>query len=311
MATGLKAFNDTDNVDISVVCAPGITSTDGSFLGTHTQIRDTAIKGNAIGLIDVPYAFPQTGATVNTAGVPLTVWDAIDWHNGQGKFSSRGQFNTAYLAAFWNWFTMDDPITGTTILAPPTIGALRAMAFTWVHDQPWYVAAGDNRGVINEALSLTFPKLSDEAKEAIDAPGNGLNPIIQSFGQIKVFGDRTMLRVPAGVTDKLTAIHNLVLVEFVVKGLAAIGRTKVFDPNDLTLLQQLNLAMTQFLNGVQALRGIEAYQLVCDSSNNSAANRNNREVIVDLFVIPTDSVERIYINATVNQSGAFVNNVTG
>ncbi len=311
VATGIKAFEDTDNVDINVVCAPGITSTDASFLGTQTQLRDTAKKTNAIGLIDVPYSFPQTGATVNTAGVPLNVWDAVDWHNGQGKFASHGQFNTPYLAAFWNWFTMADPITGKTILAPPTIGALRAMAFTWVHDQPWYVAAGDIRGVIDEATDITFKKLSDDAKETIDAPGNGLNPIIKQFGAIKVFGDRTMLRVPAGTTDKLTAIHNLVLVEFVLKGMSAIARTKVFDPNDLTLLQQLNLAMTQFLNGVQALRGIEAYQLVCDSSNNNATTRNNREVIVDLFVIPTDSVERIYINATVNQSGAFVNNVTG
>lgn len=300
--TGVKAFEDPDNVAIDVLCAPGITSTDGSFVGTQTQIRDTAKKMNAVGLIDVPYAFN---------GVPLTIWDAIDWHNGQGKFSAHGLFNTYYLAAFWNWFNMNDPITGVSVLAPPTVGALRAMAFTWIHDQPWYVAAGVNRGVIEEATSLSFPKLSDSAKEALDAPGNGLNPIIQSGGQIMVFGDRTMLRIPPGTTDKLTAIHNVVLVEYVVKGLAAIGKTKVFDPNDQTLLSQMNLAMTQFLDGVKNLRGIEAYQLICDSSNNNATTRNNREVIVDLFVIPTDSVEKIYINATVDSSGAILNNVTG
>lgn len=305
--TGIKAFEDTDNVFINVLCAPGVTSTDATTVGVHTQIRDTATKTNAIGLIDIPQNNPQTFPLSNVASVPLNIWNAIDWSNGAGQFIARGKFDTRYLACFFNWFTMQDPITQSTIVAPPTIGALRTMAFTWLNDQPWYAAAGPNRGVINEATAVSWPKLSSNAKEAATAPGNVVNLILQSQGEIMVYGERTMQRA----SSKLTAIHNLVLVEYVVQGLAAIGRQRVFDPNDLTLLQQLNLAMTQFLDSVKNLRGIEAYQLVCDSSNNNATTRNLREVIVDLFIVPTDAVEKIYINATVLESGAIVNNVTG
>ena len=39
--------------------------------------------------------------------------------------------------------------------------------------------------------------------------------------------------------------------------------------------------------------------------------RNLREVIVDLYIVPTDAVEKIYINATVLELGALVNAVTG
>jgi hypothetical protein len=89
--------------------------------------------------------------------------------------------------------------------------------------------------------------------------------------------------------SKLTAIHNLVLVEYVVQGLAAIGRQRSVRPERSHFAQQLNLAMTQFLDSVKNLRGIEAYQLVCDSSNNNATTREQlREVIVDLFIVPTD-----------------------
>jgi hypothetical protein len=296
--TGLKAFEDTDNVDISIICAPGITSTDATYLGVHTQMRDTALVTKSIGLIDVP-------KTVN--GVPLNVWNAIDWHNGQGRFSSRGKLDTAYLACFWNWFTMQDPFTQETKVVPPTIGVLRAMAFTWFHDQPWYAAAGEKRGVLDIATAVMFPRLSDDAKEAMYGSGNSINPIIQRSGSIMVWGERTLQRRES----KLTAIHNLVLVEYVVKGLSVIGRKYVFDPNDLTLLTQLRLDMTQFLDSVKNLRGIEAYNLVCDDSNNNSSTRNRREVIVDLYVIPTDAVERIYINATVRESGADLNNITG
>ena len=305
--SGIKAFEDTDNVFITVLCAPGVTSTDGSSLAVHTQLRDTAQVANAVALIDIPADNPTLFPVTNIASVPLNIWNAIDWTNGAGQFIARGKFDTRYLACFFNWFTMQDPITQATILAPPTIGALRTMAFTWLNDQPWYAAAGPNRGIINEATAVSFPKISNSAKEAATAPGNVVNLIVQTQGDIMVFGERTMQRA----ASKLTAIHNLVLVEYVVQGLAAIGRQRVFDPNDLTLLQQLNLAMTQFLDSVKNLRGIEAYQLVCDSSNNNATTRNLREVIVDLFIVPTDAVEKIYINATVLESGAIVNSITG
>lgn len=305
--TGIKAFEDLDNVFVNVLCAPGVTSTDSSTVGVHTQLRDTARVTNSIALIDIPQNNPQTFPPNNAASVPLNIWNAIDWSNGGGQFVARGKFDTRYLACFFNWVTMSDPITQQTIVAPPTIGVLRTMAFTWLNDQPWYAAAGPNRGIINEASGVAWPRISSSAKEASDAPGNVVNLILQTGGEVMVFGERTMQRAPS----KLTAIHNLVLVEFVVQGLAAIGRQRVFDPNDLTLLTQLNLAMTQFLDSVKNLRGIEAYQLVCDSSNNNATTRNNREVIVDLFIVPTDAVEKIYINATVLESGAIVNAITG
>lgn len=310
--TGIKSFEDTDNVFVNVLCAPGVTSTDTSTVGVHAQLRDTATVTKSIALIDIPATNPQSFPVTNADSVPLTIWNAIDWVNGAGQFVSRGFFNTPYMAAFFNWITMQDPITQQTISAPPTIGALRAMAFTWLNDQPWYAAAGATRGVIPEATDVAFPKISSNAKEASYVAGQTpINLILKTQGEIQVNGELTLLRIPPGTTDKLTAIHNLVLVEYVVQGLAAIGRTKVFDPNDVTLLQQLNLAMTQFLDSVVNLRGIEAYELVCDSSNNNNATRNLREVIVDLNIVPTDTVEKIYINATVLESGAIVNNITG
>ena len=61
------------------------------------------------------------------------------------------------------------------------------------------------------------------------------------------------------------------------------------------------------MDGVQNERGVEQYKLVVDSSNNNASTRNLREVIVDLAIVPTSTAERIFLNLTVNRSGAQLN----
>ena len=109
--------------------------------------------------------------------------------------------------------------------------------------------------------------------------------------------------------SKLTAVHNVILVNYIVNGLAEIGRRFVFDPNDAELLVLIRLAFSEFLDKVRNERGLEEYSLVIDDRNNNADTRNQRQVIVDLALIPVDVAERIFINATVEESGAVLNTV--
>ena len=136
--------------------------------------------------------------------------------------------------------------------------------------------------------------------------GNSVNPILKLRGRFMVYGERTLQRAES----KLTAIHSVNLVNWVVTGLAVVARRFVFDPNDQELLSQIRLSFSEFMDKVRNERGVEDYNLVVDQRNNTSETRNRREVIVDLSLIPTDVAERIYINATVRESGAVLNSVT-
>lgn len=303
--TGVKVYEDTDNIDVDVIVAPDIASLFAGELingispqiGVMQEMARVAKKVNAIALFSVP------------AGLNLR--EATDWHNGAGVYTGQGRLDTAYGAVYWNWWqTTDRFSTDPTVtkFVPPTIAALRAMAFTFDNDKPWYAAAGENRGLIPEALQLEFNKfISDDARSASYGDGNSINPILNRRGRILLFGERTLQRAES----KLSVVHSVVLVNYVVKNLAEIGRKFVFDPNDAELLTHIRLAFSEFLDKVHNERGIEDYNLVIDDSNNTADTRNRREVIVDLFLIPTDTVERIFINATVRESGADLNAVSG
>jgi len=282
--TGLKIFEDTENIDVSVICVPG--KSDTSIAQEGVRI---ARKINAVYLLDVP------------AG--LNAREAVDWHNAEGLYQGSGKIDDYSCACYWNWFTITDPFTGNDIKVPPTVGALRSLAYTFDTYKPWNAAAGDTRGVISEATAVEFIRVSSDTLDSMYGNGNSVNPILRSRSKFVLFGERTMQRTES----KMTALHNVILVNYIVKNLAILGRKYVFDPNDNILLSQIRESFTQFLDGVRNERGIEAYELIIDSSNNTSATRNAREVIVDLAVVPTDTMERMFINATVRESGAVLN----
>lgn len=285
--SGLKAFEDEDNVDVNMLAAP----MDDMPIEIMQEMRRVAKQINALAIADVP------------AG--LTARQAIDWRNGAGQFVGRGRIDDYSIAIYWNWFTITDTFTGTSKLVPPTLGALRCFAFTFDNEKPWYAAAGETRGFIPEALSVQYERVSEDTKQSLFANGNGVNPILNVRGRKLVFGERTLQIADS----KLTAVHSVILVNWVVDGLAELARQYVFDPNDQELLIQIRLSFTEFLDKIRNERGIEDYELVVDDRNNTPDTRNRREVIVDLAIIPTDVAERIYINATVRESGAILNTV--
>jgi len=296
--SGIKAFEDTDTVEVDLLAAPGIQNGQIS-VGVMQELARVANVINAVAIVDIPAS--------------LTAREAIDWHNGDGAFHSRGKLNTRNLAVYWNWWTGADrwsATAGSTKVFPPTMAALRAFANTFDTAKPWLVAAGVNRGVIPEASSVQFTKVLQPTLDAMYGNGNSVNPILLQRGQIMVFGERTLQRAES----KLTVIHSNILVHYILKNLSELARQFVFDPNDQELITQVKLAFTKFLDSVQNERGIEqgpnGYKLVIDETNNTPDTRNRRELNVDLYVIPTDSVERIFINAIVRESGANLQSLT-
>lgn len=286
-ATGLKIFEDTNAIQVDIISCPG--RSDVSIAQEAIRIGQEV---NSVYVMDAP------------AG--LNAREATDWHNGTGLYTGNGKIDSSYVACFYNWIDMADAFTGATILAPPVVGALRCLANTFDKWKPWFAAAGEQRGLIPEATGLEYERIVQDSLDGMYGNGNCLNPIMVNRGRIMVFGDRTMQRAES----KLSALHSMILVNYIMRGLSDIGRQYVFDPNDNVLLSQIYAAFSQYLKGILNERGLETFSLTVDGSNNTAATRNAREVIVDLSIVPTDVAERIFINATVRESGATLNQIS-
>lgn len=284
MLSGIRAFEDTDTVEINILAAP----MNNISTAIMEQMGRTCAKINAMALCDIP------------AG--LNARQAIDWHNGRLPDQDGTRIDNRNVAVYWNWFVRTNRWAETKWV-PPTLGTLRALGFTFNTQAPWYAAAGETRGYLPDCQRVQYDRVSEDTKQAMYGNGNSVNPILKIKGNHFLYGERTMQRAES----KLTAVHNVVMINWVLSGMSVVARRYVFDPNDAELLIQLRLAFSEFLDRIVNGRGIEQYNLVMDDRNNTPETRNNREVVVDLEVIPTDVAEKIYINAIVRESGAVLN----
>jgi hypothetical protein len=282
LPSGLKIFEDKDNnIQVDVLAAPGVSSINVAF-----ELDRINREINTMSVFDVPRG--------------LNARQAIDWQASTGLFKSNGLLDTYTIALYWNWITIVDAFTGNRIVVPPSCGALRAMAFTFDAFKPWFVAAGETRGLIPEALAVEFPRVSDDAKNAMYRNGNVINPILINRQRIMVFGDTTTQRVDS----KLADVHSVILVNTVLQRLTVLGRKYLFDPIDDILITQMYQDFKGFMDGIKNDRGVEDFLVVMDKTNNSADDRNNRRVNVQVQMIPESALEQLNITAVVRESGA-------
>lgn len=287
--TGLQIFNDKETFGgLFAVAAPGVTS-----MAVVQMLGLVANAIDAIAIVDVP-------DNINAR-------DAIDYTNAQGLYANLSRIDNYRVAFFWNWFETLNPFTGVEEFVPPSVGVLGDMVLTFDRYKPWYATAGEQRGQLPNASAVRYPRVREEVKQGMQGGGNVLNPILFYRNQsILIYGDLTTQRT----TSKLQAIHTVNLVNYIIKNAAAISRKYVFDPNDSILLSQISLELVTLMETVRSERGVEAYELVCDDTNNTAATRNAKNVYVNLSIIPVDVAERIFLNLTVNASGAVLNAIS-
>lgn len=288
--TGLKIFdsgNASPDVDVSFICVPDSTS-----IAVYQECARIAARVNSIGIGSIPDN--------------LNAREAIDWHNGAGLYTSNGKIDNYRFALFWNWFQISDTFTGANIYVPPALGYLRAAAAVFDNSKPWMAVAGDTRGVIPEAEATRFNYVALSTKNAMYGNGNSVNAILPINNSIEIYGDRTLQRAET----KLTAIHNVVLVNYILKNFSVIARRYTFDPIDTILLEQLSLDYNNFMATVKTERGVDDFLIVLDSTNNTAATKNNKQVVVNLSIIPIDVAEVFIITANVESTGTTLTGIS-
>ncbi len=287
--TGLKVFEDDDNnTQVDIIYCPGI-----SDISVGQEMVRICNKINAACLMDIP--------------IGLNAREATDWHNGEGLYTGLGKIDSYRLKFLWNWGGLVDAYSGVDNLVPPGIGQLRCIANTYDKYTPWMVAAGDNRGYIPEFTRVQFTKISESVKNQMYGGGNFscVNPIILHAGRIEVFGDRSAQRAES----KLTQFTSVLLVNYILRTLSVLGRKYLFDPIDSTTLTSIELDFRSLLQVVASERGLKSYDVVINGTNNNLSNFQNRQLNADISIVPYDTLERLFINAFVNSSGATLNSV--
>jgi len=294
IATAYEKFNDTENVDLSLLlCGPSQTGADATGDTKATAVMDIAtarkdcvafISPARADVVGVANAITQTQNVVGFAdGLPSTSYAVID----SGYKYMYDRYNDVYRFV---------PLNGD-------IAGLCARTDNIA--DPWFSPGGFNRGQIRGAVKLAFNPNQTQRDELYKAR---INPVTSFPGQGTVlFGDKTAQSKPSAF-DRINVRRLFIVLE---KAISTAAKFQLFEFNDEFTRAQFRNLTEPFLRDVQGRRGITDFSVVCDDSNNTGDVIDRNEFRADIFIKPARSINFIQLNFIATRTGVAFSEVAG
>jgi hypothetical protein len=282
---GIRTFSNPSDVDINLFATPGI-----------DYDRQNALVKETIDMIEEERADSlYVVTTPDQPNDPASAEDSVD-------LLDAADIDSNYTTTYSPWVLHVDEQNGVNIFLPPTFEALRDFAETDKIKAPWFATAGYNRGQCKSKRSKL--KINGDTSDTLY--GGRINPI-RTFSQspLLIMGNKT-LQVADSALNRINVRRLLLQVRKLV---SVVAIRLVFEPNDIELQDQFKRLINPILADVKKLRGVIAFEVICDDSNNTDADRDQLQLNGTIRIKPTNAAEYIEITYGVTDQGAEFNNI--
>ena len=185
----------------------------------------------------------------------------------------------------------------------PDIAGL--MCRTTLNSYPWFSPAGQQRGIINNAIKLAYNPSKAQRDKLYP---QRINPVVTQPGLgTLLFGDKTALGF-ASAFDRINVRRLFLTVE---KALERAAQAQLFELNDELTRANFRNIVDPFLRDVQAKRGLYGYLVVCDETNNTPDIIDNNEFRADIYLKPTKSINYVTLTFVATRTGVSFEEVVG
>lgn len=288
----LEVMRNTTNVDIQLLAIPGIRSP----IVTDEAIRATEERFDALYIMDIEQV-DKNGDLIDIAKlIKPSVSETVTQHKARN-------LNTSFAAAYFPDVLMKDPsLPSNTVVVPPSVVVMGALALNDSLGYPWFAPAGLTRGDLPTTLETSIQlkdadldSLYDEDINPIYAPSSTTKGGLGPKGGVVVWGQKTMLQTSSAL-DRINVRRLLIDIRRQVRDIA---QTIIFEPNREATLARFTAAVTPRLQRIQALAGLERFRVIIDSSTTTQADVENNTVRGKIFLQPTKTVEFVSLDFVV------------
>jgi len=209
--------------------------------------------------------------------------------------------NPSYAALYIGYDIVYDQYTDSNVFVAKSVAGAAIMVRTDRVANVWDAPAGVNRGIIGYSIGQN-EKLSEAAIGSIYDNNGNCSKFVTGYGNV-MWGQKTAQK-KATALDRINVRRLLLYIE------------NTIEPSLLPFLFEINNTQTrsrvfgvidQFLSRVQSGGGLNAYKLVCDSTNNSSQDIDNNQLNVDIYVQPAKTIEFIKMQTIITRSGVNFN----
>jgi hypothetical protein len=179
------------------------------------------------------------------------------------------------------------------------------MVRTSIFAYPWFSPAGQQRGILNNAIKLAYNPNKAQRDQLYPLR---INSIINQPGiGILLYADKTALGY-ASAFDRINVRRLFLTVE---QALERTAQAQLFELNDeITRANFVNI-VEPYLRDVQAKRGLYGFLVKCDESNNTPDVIDNNEFRADIFLKPAKSINYVTLTFVATRTGVSFEEVVG
>lgn len=298
LVQGYSYFQNADAIDISLIP-----------VGPASITVQQWVIDNVVGsrLDCVAFTSPRYNDVVNNNG-----FEASTIVNSYLVDLGR---STSYAVVDSAWKYQFDKYNNNYLYVPLNADIAGLCVHTDTVANPWWSPAGYNRGNIKNVVKLSWNPSNITNSSSGSQSGfrdllyqNGVNPVVTFKGQGTVlYGDKTLQAQPSAF-DRINVRRLFIVLE---KAIALAAKYSLFEFNDnFTRSAFINL-VTPFLTTVQGGRGITAFYVVCDTTNNTPAVIDADQFIGSIFIKPARSINFIQLKFVAIGTGVSFTEITG
>ena len=294
LQTSYNLFSNKDNIQVDyLIMGPGLTSKDQS------QSKATYIMSLADGRKDCmavvgPHRADLVGQTNNTTQTT----NLIQYFGGISYSTSYAVFDSGYKYTY-------DRFNNKFVYVPCNADIAGLMTRTNIVAYPWFSPAGQQRGILNNAIKLAYNPSKAQRDQLYPLRINSI--VTQPGVGTLLFGDKTALGY-ASAFDRINVRRLFLTIE---QALQKAAQAQLFELNDELTRANFRNIVEPYLRDIQAKRGLYGFLVVCDTTNNTPDIIDNNEFRADIYLKPAKSINYITLTFVATRTGVSFEEVAG
>jgi len=260
-----------------------------------------------------PFLTDYAGQSVRTYGLAFYVMDLESYDENQNRLfdndtvrpdvdQSAVGLNTRaidnnYIGTYFPDVFIQDTVNNRRVKVPSSIAAMGALSFNDKIGYPWFAPAGFNRAALDFVTNVAV-RLNSADRDTLYT--SRINPIATFPRQgFVIFGQKT-LQAASSALDRVNVRRLLLEIKRIISNIAL---TLEFEQNTPDTQNKFTAQAALQLSLIQTQAGIEAFQVICNSTNNTQTDVDQYKMNGRIVVVPTRVVEFIAIDFIITNSG--------
>ena len=293
LITSYNLFKNKEEIEVDyLIMGPSINGIEESQSKANRLVSIAEARQDCVATIS-----PHRSGVVGVTDDDTQTTNILKFANGV-KSSSYGIMDSGYKYTY-------DRFNNKFRYIPTNGDVAGLMVRTNVRSYPWFSPAGQQRGVLNNAVKLAYNPNQNQRDELYQARVNSIS--FQPGIGMLLFGDKTALGY-ASAFDRINVRRLFLTVEQALEGAA---KAQLFELNDeITRANFVNI-VEPYLRDVQAKRGIYDFLVICDETNNTPDIIDNNEFRADIFLKPAKSINYVSLTFVATRTGVSFEEVAG